>query len=114
MSPTTGTAGVTGCAVTSAEADNTEVQPTELVTVKGWKPGVRPVTVTLLPLPVILPGFTVQVPEGRLFNTTLPVDTVQVGCVTVPIVGADGVTGCTLIVKLDENTETQPSELVTV
>ena len=39
------------------------------------------------------PGYlvTVHVPEeGKPFNMTLPVATAQVGCVMVPIVGADG------------------------
>lgn len=37
------------------------------------------------------PGFIVQVPVGNPFNCTLPVATVQVGCVIVPMVGAAGV-----------------------
>ena len=77
-------------------------------------PDARPLTVRLLPLPDILPGLTVQLPEGRLFNTTLPVDDAQVVCVIVPTVGADGVTGCALITILAEATEVQPTELVSV
>ena len=35
---------------------------------------------------------TVQEPlAGKLFNCTLPVPTKQVGCVTVPMVGAEGI-----------------------
>ena len=73
-----------------------------------------PVTVVLVPLPVILPGLIVQVPEkGRPFRTMLPV-VVQVACMAVPIVGAVGVTGCVLITILAEATDVQPTELVTV
>ena len=46
--------------------------------------------VVLVPVPVIDPGLIVQVPDGKPLNTTLPVDTVQVGCVIVPTVGAVG------------------------
>ena len=41
-------------------------------------------------LPAMPPGLIVQLPAGKLFNTTEPVATVQVGCVIVPTVGADG------------------------
>ena len=66
---------------------------------------------------MIPPGdlVNVQVPEdGKPFNTTLPVATLHVGCVMVPSVGAVGVTGCTLITILDDDTETHVDELVTV
>ena len=53
----------------------------------------NPVSVVLAVDPLMLPGLMVHVPEGKPLNTTLPVDTVQVGCVIVPMMGADGVTG---------------------
>ena len=53
-------------------------------------------------------------PEGNPFNTTLPVAIAQVGCVIVPIVGADGVTGCGLIITLADAAEVQPSVTVKV
>ena len=68
----------------------------------------------LLVLPNIPPGLIVQLPAGRLFNTTLPVDTVQVGCVMVLTVGAPGGAGGGLITTLAEATEVQPTSLVTV
>ena len=68
----------------------------------------------LLPLPVTDPGLIVQLPEGRPFNTTLPVADAQVVCVMVPTVGADGVTGCAFITTLADADEMQPNELVTV
>lgn len=43
--------------------------------------------------PEIEPGLRVQLPAGKPFNTILPVATVQLGCVIVPTVGAEGVTG---------------------
>ena len=52
----------------------------------------------LVPVPVIPPGFIVQVPtDGKPFNTTLPVETVHVGCVMVPTIGADGVVTTTVL-----------------
>ena len=53
----------------------------------------NPVSVVLDVDPLILPGLIVHEPEGKSLNTTLPVGTVQVGCVIVPTVGAEGVTG---------------------
>ena len=55
----------------------------------------------------------VHEPDGRLFNTTLPVETVQVGWVIVPTVGAVGVGGWLFTVALSETTDVQPNELVT-
>ena len=66
------------------------------------------------PVPVIPPGLSVQFPAGKPFNTTLPVETEQVGLVMVPTIGADGVVGCALITIFADATEVQPNELVTV
>lgn len=52
--------------------------------------------------------------DGNPFKLTLPVASEHVGWMIVPTVGADGVTGCTLIVTFVDNTETQPKALVTV
>ncbi|AUX18787.1 hypothetical protein [Flavobacterium columnare] len=35
---------------------------------------------------------------GKPFKVTLPVEVIQFGCVIAPVIGADGVTGCVLIV----------------
>ena len=52
---------------------------------------VKPEMIVLVPEPVMLPGLIVQLPDdGKPFNTTLPVDTKQLGCVMVPTVGAVG------------------------
>ena len=82
-------------------------------------PAARPLIVLLVPVPVIVvpPGVTVnvQVPvDGRPFKTMLPVETVQVGCVIVPIVGAVGVDGWAFITTLAEGIEVAPEELATV
>ena len=52
-----------------------------------------PDMVLLVPVPATVPGFIVQFPAGKSFMVTLPVETVQVGWIIVPAVGADGVTG---------------------
>ena len=43
--------------------------------------------------PEMFPGFSVQLPAGRPLKRTLPVATIQVGCVIELTAGADGVTG---------------------
>ena len=56
----------------------------------------------------------VQVPEaGKPLKTTLPVATVQVGWVIIPIVGAVWV-GCALMTTLPDTGEVHPDALVTV
>ena len=63
-----------------------------------------------MPVEITPPGFlvSVHVPvAGKLFNTTLPVGVVQVGCVTRPITGAVGKPGAGLTVKV-VGFETQP------
>ena len=70
-----------------------------------------PDIVVLVPVPVVVfpPGLrvNVQVPEeGNPLSTTLPVATLQVGCVMAPTVGAVGVAGCALMTTFDEDAET--------
>jgi len=74
--------------------------------------------VVVVPDPVVVvpPGVLVkvQVPgAGRLFNTTLPVGTAQVGCVIFPATGADGEAGTALMTTLDDEDEVHPAALVT-
>jgi len=88
-------------------------------TVNVYVPAASPVTVVVVPVPVevIPPGFLVRVHvpvAGNPFNTTLPVGTVQVGCVTVPGEGAEGVAGCEFITASPEAPEIQPDSFVTV
>ena len=73
-----------------------------------------PDIVLLAVFPAIAPGFMVQFPAGKPFNTTLPVATAQVGCVIGPIVGAAGVIGCAFITTFPEPGDVQPTEFVTV
>ena len=66
---------------------------------------------------VIPPGVRVKVQEpeaGKPLKTTLPVLTMHVGCVIVPLTGADGVAGLELIKTSADGFETQPDEFVTV
>jgi hypothetical protein len=115
MVPTTGARGVAGCALITTFTDAAEVHPSELVTVKLYVLIASPETLVLIPVPDIAPGFIVQIPlDGKPLNTTLPVDTAQVGWVIVPTVGAEGVTGCVLIRTLEDAEETHPAALVTV
>jgi hypothetical protein len=65
---------------------------------------------------MIAPGLLVkvQVPvAGKLFNTTLPVATAQVGWVIGPIAGAGAKSGAALIIMSDDEDEVQPAALVT-
>ena len=56
----------------------------------------------------------VQVPEaGKPLKPTLPVATVQVGWVMVPIIGAVWI-GCALMTTLPDACEVHPDALVTV
>lgn len=114
ITPTTGAPGVAGCTIITTLADAGDVHPTELVTVKVRVPDSKPEMVVVDPEPDIDPGFIVQLPAGSPLNSTLPVETVQVGCVIAPTMGADGVTGCALIITLADTDDIHPAELVTV
>ena len=114
MVPTNGADGVAGCALITIFAEATEVQPNALVTVKVYVPEARPEIVLLAPVPTSPPGLIVQFPVGKPFNTTLPVDNIQLGCVMVPTIGADGVEGCALIAIFADATEVHPTAFATV
>ena len=68
----------------------------------------------MLPLPLIVPGLIVQLPAGKPLRITDPVASAQVGCVMVPTDGAEGVTGCALMITSPDAADRQPSEFVTV
>ena len=70
--------------------------------------------VVLVVFPVMPPGLMVQLPDGKPFNTTLPVGVKQVGWVMVPTVGAVGGKGCALITTSAEDGEVHPEALVIV
>ena len=95
-------------------ADASEVQPTEFVTVYVRFPAAIPERVVLAVFPVMFPGFIVQFPAGSPVNSMLPVANEQVGCVIVPAVGAEGVTGCALIITFVDPNDVHPTEFVTV
>lgn len=112
------TIGAPGLALMTISPVNGEVHPAELVTVNVYVPGSSPDTVRVVPVPWLVKpsGFRVrvQVPlDGRPDNTTLPVATAKVGCVTVPITGAVGVGGWLLITALADTGELQPLSLLT-
>ena len=100
-------------------ADAPETHPDALVTVYVNVPAASNDIVVPVPVPVVVipPGILVivHVPEdGKPPNATLPVATLHVVCVTVPIIGAAGVDNEVLIVKLADATDTHPAALVTV
>jgi hypothetical protein len=71
-----------------------------------------------VPVVVEPPGVAVTVHDpvaGNPLRSILPLATAHVGCVTVPKIGAEGVTGCAFIVAVvAETAEVQPSLFVTV
>ena len=82
-------------------------------------PAERFVSVVVVPVPVVVvpPGVLVNVhvpTDGKPLISTLAVDTLQLGWVIVPAIGADGSAGCASITISAEESEVQPSELVTV
>jgi len=112
IAPTIGAVGVVGCAFKTAFKEEVEEQ-VPLLTVNVYVPGARPEIVVVVPVPVAVPlgePVTVHVPdEGKPLKATLPVATVQLGCVSVPIVGAVGTVGAALITALPEAGEGQPA-----
>ena len=95
--PTTGAVGVTGCALIVTCDDEGDVTAEALVTVNVYVPGANDVIVLLVTEPVteIFPGVipSDQFPDGSPLIVTLPVVTVQLGCVIAPTTGAVGVVG---------------------
>lgn len=86
---------------------------------KVYVPASNPDIVVVVPVPeVTVPSglkVNVQVPvAGNPFNTTLPVAMVQVGWVIVPIAGAVGVIGVTLMTTFADVVEVHPEAFVTV
>jgi len=112
--PNMGADGVGGCAFMTKEADAKDMHPATLVTVIEYVPGNNPDSIVVVPEPVLPPGLIVQFPAGKPDNATLPVATVQVGCVTVPIVGVAGVPALAVITTLADAKEVHPASLVTV
>jgi hypothetical protein len=97
--PTIGAAGALSSGLIATFNDGEDVHPWEVTVNVYVVPGMRPVVMVvvgvLLPDCVIPAGllFTVQLPdEGNPFNTTLTVGSLQVGCLIVPMTGADGIT----------------------
>lgn len=70
--------------------------------------------VVVAPVPLMPPGLIVQVPEGKLPRTILPVASEQDGCVIEIISGIGGVPEFATITTLADGNEIHPSALVTV
>jgi len=64
--------------------------------------------------PVMTPGLMVQLPDGKPFNTTLPLGVKQVGWVMVPAVGAVGIVGWASMTTFVVTAEVHPEALVTL
>jgi hypothetical protein len=78
-----------------------------------------PVIKVLSPVPVfVTPSglrVSVHVPVvGKPFNTTLPVETLQLGCVTVPTEGVLGTVGAAISTIGCDGEEVQPAAFLTV
>ena len=118
--PTVGAKGTDGAVLIVTLAVAPELHPAEFATEKVYEPGSSPVTVLLVPVPimVVVTGVLVKVHEpvdGRPLSVTLPVPTVHVGCTIVPTLGTVGVAGCAGITTLEDDAEeVHPSELVTL
>ena len=69
--------------------------------------GASNVNVVVAPLPAIAPGLIVHAPAGNPLKATLPVGTVQVGCVMIPTTGGVDV-GTALITTFAEAADVQP------
>jgi hypothetical protein len=117
MVPTAGAPGVTGCVLTTAVPEEADVHPDEAkVTAKVYVvPAVNRLKFAVAVDPVIVapPGEAVTVHEevGSPLKATVPVATVQVGCVIVPTVGAAGTVGCALITAFPEAADVHPDEV---
>ena len=75
-------------------------------------------TVVLVPVPVVVVplGFCVKVHvplDGKPFKVTLPVETLQAGCVVVPTEGAVGALGAVLMTTFAEAEEVHPAAFIT-
>lgn len=114
--PTIGAVGAAGALFITALADDTEIHPASLLTVKLYVPGLRFEIVVVVPVPVIAPGLIVHIPvAGNPLSTTLPIgDAHEEGCVIVPTIGAVGAAGALLITTLADSMDIHPASLVTL
>ena len=115
--PTVGAAGAPGTALIITSSDAGEVHPAALDTLYIYVPEISPDIVVVVPDPVVVipPGFLVKVhvPEaGNPLKATLPVPTVQVGWVIVPMTGAAGAPGAASITTLTDCAEVHHASFV--
>jgi hypothetical protein len=115
--PITGAFGVAGCALMTVLDDVPEVQDPSFTVNAYVVLAVKLFIVFVEPVPVteFEPYVKVHAPEGKPLKTTDPVAVLHVGCVIVPIIGAEGANGCALMTVLDDVPEVQdPSFTVNV
>jgi hypothetical protein len=74
------------------------------------------VTVVVVPVPAIDPGFIVHTPvEGRSLSTTLPVGAAhEDGWVIVPTIGMEGIPGGAMMTTFADGNDVQPPDTDTV
>lgn len=114
-----GAVGIVGWSLIITLAEGAEAHPDDVETTYVYVPcGILEIVV-LIPVPedVTPPGERVNVhepDEGKPFNTTRPVETVQVGWVIVPITGDGNVFGCELITRFADTTDSHPAALATL
>jgi hypothetical protein len=79
-------------------------------------PGIRPVTIVVVPLPAIDPGLIVHTPvAGRPLRATLPVgEAHDEGCVIAPTIGMEGIPGGGRMTTLADGSDVQPDPTDTV
>ena len=82
-------------------------------------PAANPDSVVVVPFLVVVdpPGFLVRVHVpmfGKPLNTTLPVATLHVGWVIVPMIGAAGLPGAGSITTSADSPEVHPAALVII
>jgi len=108
--------GTSGWVLIVALVDGAEVHPEDInVTVNVYVLADNPEKVAVGEEPVMVapPGIAVTVhdDDGNPLKATLPVAVEQVGCVIVPTIGADGVTGWALIEASVDDVDVHPEEV---
>jgi hypothetical protein len=114
--PVIGAGGASGAGSITTFPEASDVHPASLETVKLYVPGIRFVTVVLVPVPAIDPGLIVHVPvSGRPLNATLPVGVAhEEGSVIVPNIGMSGIPGAGRMITSAEGGDSQPDATETV
>lgn len=102
-----------GCGLTTTFADEADVHPEALVTVKLYVPAGSAGMLAVAPVPVVvtIPGYrvSVQVPlAGIPVRLIVPVETAHVGWTISPAAGGVGIAGCGLTTTAADGDDVQP------